>query len=76
MLKAIYIFQQSMGMLKAICNGEGGGHGEGQRHAAGDGADVWHAEGDVHDTSNEHGAGISCHNIQGEIQYFFNTINT
>lgn len=40
MLKAIYIFQQSMGMLKAMCNGEGGGHGEGQRHAAGDGADV------------------------------------
>ena len=40
MLKAIYIFQQAMGMLKAMCNGEGGGHGEGHRHVAGDDTDV------------------------------------
>jgi len=44
MLKAIYIFQQAMGMLKSMCNGEGGGHGEGDLHfSAGDG----HVEGDV-----------------------------
>ena len=40
MLKAIYIFQKAMGMLKAMCNGEGGGHGEGHRHVASDGSDV------------------------------------
>ena len=40
MVNAIYICQQAMGMLKEMCNGEGGGHGEGHRHVAGDGSDV------------------------------------